>query len=270
MCPSSGWGNLLIENAIKFISDYGATTVHLDVMSCGDLVPCYDKTHTHKKPDENFEADLKILEEMRKRIREFNSNATIHAEGINEQYGAWEDVFWTWNSMNTFPEVMRYTIPEYLFTTFVQENEFDKAAKAFVYGILFDIVIELGTGRIDKYPRFCEYIASLANLKAKLKDYLVYSEFKDDLGVKVPEGIICKVYKSNSGTAIPFFNSTSHKIVGKVILDCSTLGITKKFKFQLYSIDGHTNKDIHTSLNEINIEMEPKELKVIVIARAAV
>ncbi len=192
MCYGSGWKNQVAETTARYLARYGATAVHLDHIGDMDFLPCYAENHDHDSPERAPEAIDELFASVRAEVD--RSRATLHCEGMSEVSLPWVDIHWGQNMLLRHPEVVRYTFPRSLMCTTVQEKQYDQAARAFVLGLLFDVVVDLGTGSIDRYPEFAAYLRSLATLRRELKEYLVYGTFVDTRGIRRAEGVYARSY----------------------------------------------------------------------------
>ncbi len=266
MCYSSGWKDLVARNARVFLRRFGATAVHLDHIGDFEFYPCYANNHSHTVPDEAPRGITEIFRATREAMATVNPGSILHCEGLSEQSIPWVDIHWGHNSLRRHPEVIRYTFPEALFTTTVQENQFDEAARAFVFGILLDVVIELGSGSIGEYPEFGGFILKLSQLRKKLKNYLVYGTFVDEKGLAVPQGILAKTYIASDGIGIPILNITDHSVVFPLSIKWGALGLSEGLHIVVYSLDGTS---IAVSEGTPTLPLQPRELKVLTATNGA-
>lgn len=267
MCYTKDLVDMMVEKAVQFVKDYGATTVHLDHIGYRPFELCYDKHHGHSKPDEAFSHIKDVYRRIREEIRKVDPTATVHCEGVNEISGQWVDIHWSTGRLNLDDDtisVLRYTLPEYLLTTQIHENSYQDASRAFVYGLLFDVSIELGTGWIADYPEFGEYLAKLAQLKKELKDFLVYGNFRDEIGVKTSSEVLAKVYCSKKGVAIPLVNITEKTIETEIEVDYQQIGISPPTDLLMYSLGEREPKRCR-STNRIHLKLVPTKPKVVIL-----
>jgi hypothetical protein len=266
MCYSSGWKDLVAGNARVFLRRFGATAVHLDHIGDFEFCLCYANNHGHSVPDEAPRGITEIFRATREAMATVNPGSTLHCEGLSEQSIPWVDIHWGHNSLQRHPEVIRYTFPEALFTTTVQENQFDEAARAFVFGILLDVVIELGSGSIGEYPEFGGYILKLSQLRKKLKNYLVYGAFVDEKGLAVPQGILAKTYIASDGIGIPILNITDHSVAFPLSIKWGALGLSEGMHIIVYSLDGTS---VAVCEGTQALPLQPRELKVLIATNSA-
>jgi hypothetical protein len=123
-CPwSQTYQDALFDNVHRLVLDYHAGAAQIDQVACTPAEFCYDTTHGHTTPANNW---LAPTDAYLKRIHDFyrahDPDFFVWAEGTSERYGRFYEVHQhhgeegTWTVGDSLPEQFRYTYPDFLLT----------------------------------------------------------------------------------------------------------------------------------------------------------
>ena len=263
MCFASEWRHLITRHAIRCIEEFGCTGVHLDQAGTPLIDLCYSNAHEHDKPDEIIQGLWEMWRDVRQSVKQTYPDATVYAEGLCELSGECIDIHWGWYK-DDCPDVVRTVLPDYLLTDQVQENEFMRAGRAFIYGRPLEITIRGGLGSIGEFPQFGRYIGKLAALRKELKEFYCYGQFRDDLEIEVSPKLQVNSHVAPEGTAIGLLNVSPNLVREELSLDPERLGATGCSTLEIYSVDG---KDSIPFKGKMTTELAPEEMSIAVLRK---
>ena len=259
VCPDSGSFQYMVETSKKIVSDYGFGNLHMDQIVCFWFC-CYNPDHRHSKPQAAYpQGNDRLLAAIKKNLREENPEAIMIGEGMTDFGSQYIDAFWMWSQLEE-PETLRYSLPWVLFSHETDANEYGDANRCFVYGILLDLKIDGGDGRVTEYPRFAEHLKRLARLKRRIGDYYTYARFRDEEGVTYDskEGIVlAKTYlnKEKKKFGIVICNASKRETSTEIHIKIPQ----RVGRCRVFSSDGDTNE---TKLGEtMKVTLPPLSVK---------
>ena len=185
-----------LETVKRIVQDYGFGNTQLDQISEKMFVD-YNEDHVTTTPDRVYvDGLLALLPEVRRLVREANPEGVVISECLNEFTGQWCDSSWDWTILLPFPEPILYTLPWLMASHEIDALEYGEVNKAFAYKMHLDMKIDGGDAPISKYPKFAAHVKALAELRARVADYYVFADFRDQEGIEVdaPENVLVKVY----------------------------------------------------------------------------
>ncbi|MGI6355350.1 MAG: DUF6259 domain-containing protein [Lentisphaeria bacterium] len=89
MCPATAqWQAKMRETTWKQVAEHGMRGVYLDCLAATASRPCYNPDHGHPIRGGHYQADgnRKLMQELRRHIRQFDPYAAFFTEGIGEMY----------------------------------------------------------------------------------------------------------------------------------------------------------------------------------------
>ncbi len=196
LCPCDEQREYFMEIVERVVNDYGFGNLQLDQIA-EKMFPCYDPTHHHTTPDRAYvDGYADLLSRTRRILREAHPDGVMISEALNDFTGQWCDSSWDWNILLPFPEPILYTLPWLMASHEVDACEYAEVNKAFAYCMHLDMKIDGGDAPITKYPEFAAHVKRLAELRRRVKDYYVYADFRDQVGVVAQdaENAIAKVF----------------------------------------------------------------------------
>lgn len=238
ICPDSESLPWALETARRIVTEYGFSNLQLDQIA-HKMYLCYNQEHKHEKPQyASIRGYTKLLKNIRKMLREHNPDGVMIGEGFTDFAAQYCDSHWNWNQLD-FPEILRYSLPWFTYSHEIDANEYGDVNRCFLYKIMLDLKIDGGDGYVSSYPKFCEHLKKLSELKKRLDDIYTFAYFRDEDGIDYsPRNsvVMAKAYK----------NEKKNK-VGIVIVNCAdkgeiielSIGISSKCKdYTLYRLDG--------------------------------
>lgn len=195
ICVCDEQREYFLETARRIVQEYGFHNLQLDQIAI-KMMPCYNEAHNHGRPDRAYVDGLSaLLPQTRSMLRQDFPEGVIIGEGANEFAGQWCDGAWTWDFL-FFPEPVLYSVPWLYTSTAVDALEYAEVNKAFAYKISLDMRIRGGEECVDQYPTFAAHVKQLAELRKRAAPYYVYSDFRDQQGIREckAEGVIVKVF----------------------------------------------------------------------------
>ncbi|HPY90300.1 MAG TPA: DUF6259 domain-containing protein, partial [Lentisphaeria bacterium] len=104
MCPASAqWQTKMCETTWKQVAEHGMRGVYLDCLATAASRPCYNPDHGHPIRGGHYQADgnRKLMQDLRRHIRQFDPYAAFFTEGIGEMYLDCMDGFLTLDYIRT-------------------------------------------------------------------------------------------------------------------------------------------------------------------------
>lgn len=187
-----------LESMKRIVQEYGFGNTQLDQIS-EKMFLDYDESHITTTPDRVYVDGLaQLLPAVRRLIREVNPEGIMISEALNEFTGQWCDSSWDWGNLISFPEPVFYTLPWLMASHEIDALEYGAANKAFAYKMHLDMKIDGGDTPIANYPKFCEHIRLLSELRRQTADYYCFADFRDQEGAEAnaPANVIVKTYRN--------------------------------------------------------------------------
>jgi hypothetical protein len=274
-----GWQEFEEKLAAKFASEYRADGILFDSLAAWPAYLCFDKSHPHNKPDEHGPCVVEALTRVKRKVRQTNLDFILAAEGVNDAYGQFIDIFHGLN--NSFrghtdcPEMFRYTFPDYVVTNrAILEDDYDEVNFSFILGQRFDL--EMGEyTRPERGTGFAEYVTKLSSLFLRAKEYMIYGTFKDDVGLEISDELVLgKIFAGENGFAIALQNTTSGETEVSLRIDLEQLGFKKDAKYaveemsqgeSLASIQGENIWKGEDIIEGIKLSVPAKGIRLLVI-----
>lgn len=193
--------------------DFGYTSLFYDQPF--EYLPDYSRKSKGGVPELTYEALLKIIREVSKKIKKKNPNAVIMGEQCDifasEVIDQW--MTWGWSDLPGGIETLRrmhYSLPQSVFNCVISVDSgspkaaLGLASHSFALGLHLFIGIDALTGTLADVPEFGEHILKLANLRKLCAERTVHARFCDTKGfsIKTDAGIVAYSYDSPSGPAL--------------------------------------------------------------------
>jgi len=89
MCPATAqWQAKMRETTWKQVAEHGMRGVYLDCLAATASRPCYNPDHGHPIRGGHYQADgnRKLMQDLRRHIRQFDPYAAFFTEGVGEMY----------------------------------------------------------------------------------------------------------------------------------------------------------------------------------------
>jgi len=247
----------------RIVQEYGFGNLQLDQIAEKMLVD-YNEEHITSTPDRVYVDGLaELLPEVRRLVREKNSEGVMISESLNDFTGQWCDSSWDWGNLMRFPEPILFTLPWLMGSHEIDANEYDEVNKAFVYKLHLDMKIDGGDAPISKYPAFAAHVKSLAALRRRIAGYYVYADFRDQEGIEcdAPEGVLARVYRN-----------TSTRKLGVVIAEtkreksAAIVTLKDRAKGSKVSMDSNQRPPEDAELiPKMRIDLNPHEVRVLMV-----
>ncbi|MEG2253364.1 MAG: DUF6259 domain-containing protein, partial [Clostridia bacterium] len=116
-CPSDEqWQHELVDTCDFAAMSYGFKGIYLDQLASAEPFACYHEGHTHEDIGEFNQGYLKILDELRTRLRARDKDAYLMTENCGDIYSAytWGNLTWNGANYDEFYNMFRYTFPEFV------------------------------------------------------------------------------------------------------------------------------------------------------------
>jgi hypothetical protein len=209
MCPGSrGWRQYLRHYIVdKYARQYGADVMYVDQVGAAPAQLCFARGHGHDRTVGGWaKGFLGLFAELRRGGRKHEPDFALATEGFGDLHGQFVDIFlispastgaWPYSA----PEVVRYTLPEYLcYDGFAngraggeRTNE-EIVNEVFLLGSRFDIF----TGEGD----FADYVRKVIRLRQETKEWLYRSRFMDERGLATSgQGLRAKLFTFDADDA---------------------------------------------------------------------
>lgn len=190
-CPSCETYITQFEGVIqRLIEEYGVNGVQIDQISCTQGFPCYDLSHGHTTPTDNFLPGVeRLLRRVRAKHKKLAPEFFSWIEGCNERFGQFYDVEQghgevgrNWNIGDLVPEMFHYTFPERIVTGL--SNNVQALCHTFIQGKPFDFFIE----KLED-PEFSIFLSEFLTVRRAHPEYLQHGIFRDNVGIETTGGI---------------------------------------------------------------------------------
>lgn len=193
--------------------DFGYTSLFYDQPF--EIYPDYSRKEGGGVPELTYEALLKIIREVRSRLKKKNPDAVIMGEQCDifasEIIDQW--MVWVWSDHPNGIETLRrmhYSLPQSVFNCVISvdsgspEAALGLASHSFAIGLHLFIVIDALTGTLADVPEFGRHVLKLAKLRKFCADRTVHARFCDNRGfsLRTDDGIVAYSYESPAGPAL--------------------------------------------------------------------
>jgi hypothetical protein len=262
MCPYvKEWQDHLVGEVSRVIGEYHFDGIFLDQPGSyfGEL--CYNDKHGHSNPASAWGPGLiELFRRVRQEMRRLDPDAILWTEGMNDAFGQYMDYYMDknplWLPMRIFPEcetfveMWRYTLPDYIIVNDPGSYSYPPSHDK-VYGLNYAFVLGIrgifpGPGRAIDLPEDDgqdgqlrrAVVERIEKLWIKGGEYLFYGRFMDDVGLTLTDhDILAKVYKHESGIAIPVWNTKSVPTTFDIRIDLDALMMPETSHPQILSLD---------------------------------
>lgn len=184
MCPGSPeWRELFIARIETLARDYKADGTFIDQVCGAWACPCYCDHHDHDRPNAAWAGYLKLLADLRARLRSINPEFQMTTEGVCDVFGQFFDVQQGHNDWDTqvgtksrpMPELYGYTFPWYTINAgFASANNYYYLKLAHAVGSGLDLC-DLEHDRCEE--RFRDYVSLIMSWRRKYAGILRRGEF---------------------------------------------------------------------------------------------
>lgn len=116
-CPSDEkWQHMLVDICDFAAESYHLKGIYLDQLASAEPFACYHAGHSHHDIGEFNQGYLKILSELRERMRRRDPDSYLMTENCGDIYSAytWGNLTWNGADYDEFYNMFRYTFPEYV------------------------------------------------------------------------------------------------------------------------------------------------------------
>ncbi len=116
-CPSDAqWQHMLVDICDFAMESYHLKGIYLDQLASAEPFACYHEGHTHQDIGEFNRGYLKILSELRDRMRRRDPDSYLMTENCGDIYSAfiWGNLTWNGADYDEFYNMFRYTFPEFV------------------------------------------------------------------------------------------------------------------------------------------------------------
>lgn len=161
MCPGSlDWRELFTSRLEYLAREYRVDGIYIDQV-CGSWgLPCYSTGHQHERPNEAWSGYREMLSNLRKRIRDINTDTYLATEGVNDFIGQYFDILQGHNdwkrglhdAAEMLTELFRYTLPWYVVNMGpIGADDFYYLRIAHLAGSGFDFIFSVSDQLSDEF-----------------------------------------------------------------------------------------------------------------------
>jgi len=175
----------VIVDQIRRLAEIGVDGVHLD-----KLVPDLDFNPGLELPPDQacFAGTLDCLREIEDACRAIQPHFCLGVESAWDRTLEFADAWWNWHDMVDHDAVLKFTFPEF-FPVFPVVQPWDYAnvnnAVRYGYQLLIGPARYTSSMSDEQYRELSAYIAEVLRIREELRDFLLFGEFLDVLGVTV-------------------------------------------------------------------------------------
>lgn len=215
MCPSDPkWRKHLADIACWMVKSYGAAGIYLDQLGSAEPFACFDERHGHGNTGGFNLGYLKLLQELKARLKELNADSFLMTENCGDIYGSyvWGNLTWNAEAYDEYFNVFKYTFPEYVQVNMVNPRQdkpegeragvfYRDVERAMLLGSVFWLGITYKFGESDGELK--GYVEKALSLRKKMNPYIKSGCFADDEGILfISEGIRASVWKLEDGAVM--------------------------------------------------------------------
>jgi hypothetical protein len=216
ICPSAPAWQTIMEDISEDLTRIGLDGILYDV---GAPTPyfCYDKSHTHAKPNLVNACLADNYRRFRSKIRAINPEATVLMENALDICGMYMDLAHGIGSSyphpGAFVEMYRYTFPEHPLTNrecgFDEDNYLFHAHYSFLYSLRYDMSIYRCRGSFKDLPNYARLLKNLDDVYSQYGHILLAGRFRDNLGFSINnQEVQAKSYETDREQAVTLWNPT--------------------------------------------------------------
>lgn len=213
-CPSDKlWRDYLLDTAEFCVKAYGCDGIYLDQLASAEPFACYSEEHSHENIGEFNNGYRYVLQELLKRLRDYNANAYIMTENCGDIYGSytWGNLTWNGAEYDEHYNVFKYTFPEFVQVNMVNprgwEQDEEKRKKWFFRdmhrAIALGSVLWMGiTTRLrPDAGEYHQYARKALEFRRELQPLLLSACFLDDawLDGRLPENCQLTCWQREEG-----------------------------------------------------------------------
>ncbi len=194
-----GWQKHLEFWALKYIKDYKSAGIYNDQLGAAEVRHGFNSEHSHKDYGVWGKGYVNYLSSLVKHGREINPDMVIASEGASDLYGQYSNLqLWSFVRPDTFPEMFRYTFPDYLLW------EYTPSIKGATLAFLLD-------AKIDLDPNAGKNYLPIIKLRRKFNQFISKAVFRDNIGLSLKgSGVEAKIFRRDDertkGAIITIYN----------------------------------------------------------------
>jgi hypothetical protein len=233
-CPGDEMWQHDLTDICDFAAEaYGAKGIYLDQLGSAEPFPCYQKEHSHEDIGEFNQGYLKVLNNLRSRLRARDPESFLMTENCGDIYSAytWGNLTWNGTDYDEFYNLFRYTFPEYVQVNMVNprswEKEEEQREKLFYTDIercvLMGNILWIGLcSRFDN-PKLKEerlYVLKAASFRKRIAPFIAAGTYMDDLYVKEnSSGLAASSFVSGDNGALLLVGNAGQKESADVMFE---------------------------------------------------
>lgn len=225
-CPGDNtWQHDLTDICDFAAEAYGAKGIYLDQLGSAEPFPCYQKEHSHEDTGEFNRGYLKVLSDLRSRLRERDPDSFLMTENCGDIYSAytWGNLTWNGTDYDEFYNLFRYTFPEYVQVNMVNPRSWEKEElrrNELFYAdiercVLMGNILWIGLcSRFDnpKLKKEREYVLKASAFRKKITPWVASGTYMDDLYVKEnPFGLAASAFAAGDNGALLLVGNAGQK-----------------------------------------------------------
>ncbi|MDD2707962.1 MAG: DUF6259 domain-containing protein [Verrucomicrobiae bacterium] len=209
MCPwAEGWRKYVHFWSIeKYIREYKVSGLYYDTLGCTAVANCFDSQLHHDgrlHVGTGGQGYLEMVRQVREAGRSADKDFYLAEEGVSDVYGQYIDLHlispcgaggsaW-WKK--PFPEMFRYTFPDYLLMDGFCNRQGKKACpgmldaeqtvrNVFLMGHRFDLLQQWVLSPSSPDYKGLDYLKQTLRLRSRINDLFARARFRDTVGLKV-------------------------------------------------------------------------------------
>jgi len=239
-CPSNDAWLEQMRRQTSIVRGLGADAILWDQVAVALPYLCFAAGHGHDRPSQSVgPGNLRNVRTVREEVRKEDPNFAFVAEGCYDAIAQFIDIFHGISSygpdypavvrgqrdrprMAVFPEMFRYTFPEVISTDrIIDAGDVAEANWAFLLGLRFDVNLGRGRDMLASSPELAQRLASLCELRTRLKPYLLRGSFSDNEGFASSNPrMLAKSFRSEDGRrAVVLWNPGSERQAASIDLE---------------------------------------------------
>ena len=213
------WRQTMVERGQQLLS-YGADGVIFDQLGAF-FYPCFGASCSDSPSMAGPSGRLRLVRDLRAGLKSERPNAGFVTEVPVDLLAPHLDFFHGCCygfqlGPNAFPEMLRFTFPELIYTTRQQAPRIDRkqANFALTYGFRFELEVRYQTDartiRRGDYPQLREYLGKVSALRDRYWNLLGSGTYVDQVGlVNRNPSITARVFSDGSKRAVVAWNNTA-------------------------------------------------------------
>jgi hypothetical protein len=216
MCQRSQEFRREVNRHLERLMEVGFDSFFID--QSFELLPCYDESHGHTRPDDTHQAAVEWIGDFRRRLKQRYPEGYLIGEMPDVFTPLVIDVQWNWNWFRRGPEIMAYSMP-LMYNAWVTDRSLDEAQKGFLYGLLLMFTTNGLEGTLDDAPAFAGVIRQYAALRERTAYCTVGAQFEDVDELVCDGGALAKRYTYDGGTSVVLVNPSDRAITSQVCVE---------------------------------------------------